>query len=712
MPFRAALLVVAALVLGACAELEAIAPDVDPLAQVEPSAIGDWSPEVELVGGLARFARTEGERLILRTAGGERDFQAGVNIGATVPGRFPSELAVDAVTYRRWFDQITDFGFTSIRVYTMLPPHFYSELRTHNLENPDHPLYLMHGAWPPEQQIVGGRDFYDPRVIAEFKSELTDLVAVVHGDADVPERQGRAHGVYTADVSPWLLGWAIGIEWDAVAVFASDELNAGLAPFEGTYFTATEEASPTESWMAMMLDHLAAAEAAHGVTMPLSFVNWVTTDPLDHPEEPLAREDMVGVDPMNLGPTDAWPGGYFAGYHVYPYYPDFQRYEPGVADFVHDGEIDPYAGLLSKYADHHEGVPLVILEFGVPTGMAKAHEEPLGRNQGDHSEQEQAKINAELLDTISSVGLAGGYVFAWADEWFKLTWNTKDFEPADRRALWMNAWTNEAHFGLIASEPGLAGSLLLDGDGSEWPEYSRVIHEGRGAVREVRAAGDEGFLYLRVVTDAPSAWRSNPLVIGFDVIAGHGVGLDQTGAFPEADYRLVFEDESARVEVRSDADPMLNAYSQFGYFPDSESEPGFWNLHRLITNHRQSLSDGTRTPVEIDPAGLLHHGVSDPNHPDFDSRSTWFAAGHTIEMRIPWQAIGFADPSSHRVFDVERDGTIDYVEIDSLPMAVAMNGEVIRTMPYAWEGWNQVSYTERIKAGMGVLAAKVIELSR
>ena len=700
------------LALVACGGLEAFVPDVDPLASADPGAIGDWTPLVTEVDGLRRFARTEGDRLIVSTEGGDRDFQAGVNMGATIPGHFPGELAVSAETYRMWFKEMAAFGFTSIRIYTMLPPHFYDELRTYNLANPDHPLLLVHGAWPPEEEIVDGQVFYPAEVIEEFKQELSDLVDVVHGNAVVDYRRGRAHGTYTSDVSPWVMAWAVGIEWDAPAVLATDTAHAGVERFEGEYFTTTPDASPTESWMAMMLDHVATQEAAYGDTMPLAFVNWVTTDPLAHPYEPLPREDLVGVDPMHVKPTDKWPGGYYAGYHVYPYYPDFQRYEPGVADYVHEGDIDPYAGLLAKYAEHHRGVPFIVLEYGVPTGMAKAHEDPHGRDQGDHTEQEQAAINADLLDTISDLGLAGGYVFAWTDEWFKLTWNTLDYELGDRRAVWMNAWTNEAHFGLIASEPGLADVIVLDGKIDDWEGNSRAIAEGRGAIREVRAAHDEGYLYLRIVTDEPSSWLTEPLSIGFDVIAGDGVGIGP-GVFTAADYRVVVDDSGARVEVRSDADPMLNAYSRFEFFDPADSAPGHWNLHQLITNRPYVLPiTGNETEVELDPAGIFHYGTTDPNDEAFDSRSTWFAAENVIEMRVPWQAIGFTDPSTRTVFDVSREGVIENIEIDRIEIALAAGGELLETDGYEWEPWNQVRYTERVKAGSDVFARKVIALNR
>lgn len=697
---------------AACGALGAIVPDSDPLASVDAGSIGDWTPVVEEIHGLKRFSRTEGERFILSTEGGERDFQAGVNLGATVPGHFPGELAVDAETYRRWFGQMARFGFTSIRIYTMLPPHFYQELRDYNLAHPDHPLYLIHGAWPPVGDIREENDLHAPAIVEKYRTELSDLVDAVHGNAVVDEVPGRAHGTYTADVSPWLAAWAIGSEFDGLAVAYHDEVNSGMEPFRGRYFVASSDATPTESWMAMMLDYVAESESQYGSTMPMAFVNWVTTDPLDHPFEPLTLEDYAGIDPMHVTATPAWPGGYFAAYHAYPYYPDVLRFEPGIADYMHHGVMDPYAGLLSKYAEHHAGIPLMILEFGVPTGLAKAHEAPLGRDQGDHSEQRQAEINADLLQVIADLGLAGGYVFSWTDEWFKLTWNTFDFELADRRPMWMNAWTNEAHFGLVAADPGLADTIVLDGDGGEWEDRSRVLAEGRGSIRELRAVHDEGYLYLRIVTDQPESWESRPLMLGFDVIDGEGAGIGG-GVFPAADYRIVLDAEGARVEVRSDADPMLNDYAGTGIFSEEESAPGGWNLHRLITNLPYKLRwSGVTTEVEVDPAGLLHHGTTDRNDESFDSRSTWFGKGTLVEMRVPWHAIGFADPSSKTVFDADRSGEIRNFEIDRIGIGIATGNEFLTTDGYIWEPWNQVEYVEHIKAGADVFARTVIALNR
>ena len=96
----------------------------------------------------------------------------------------------------------------------------------------------------------------------------------------------------------------------------------------------------------------------------------------------------------------------------------------------------------------------MVTEFGVPTGIGVAHLGPLGRDQGNHSEQEAGEINADLLGAIAREGYAGGILFEWTDEWFKRTWNTMDVELAEGRPLWPSAMTNEEQFGVVAVEPG------------------------------------------------------------------------------------------------------------------------------------------------------------------------------------------------------------------------------------------------------------------
>ncbi|HJW76185.1 MAG TPA: hypothetical protein VJ787_11040, partial [Thermoleophilia bacterium] len=364
-------------------------------------------------------------------------------------------------------------------------------------------------------------------------------MAAVHGDLRRPARRGVAWGTWTADVSPRLYAYSIGVEWDPQATSASDATNAGRAPYSGTYFSSKRVASPTETWLAEMLDHTAAQEARRGRSVPLTFTNWPTTDPLRHPQEPLPREDPVGIDANHMTASEAWPAGLFASYHAYPYYPDFQRHEPGMGKVVYRGRPDPYAGYPTSLRAHHRGMPVMITEFGVPSAMGLAHRGPLDRDQGGHSEQEAMRTDGEIPTMIHDLGFSGGFVFEWADEWFKFTWNTIDYEiPGERRQLWTNPWTNEEHFGLMAMDPGAADAVTVDGEGVEWARNrSQVIYEGRRELREVRAVRDEGYLYLRLLMDDPAAWKKRSLTIGIDVIPGGNRGLPGLpGLDPRADY--------------------------------------------------------------------------------------------------------------------------------------------------------------------------------
>ncbi len=330
-------------------------------------------------------ARVQGRRLALAFEGEFADrFWPGVNLGVTVPGRHPGELPATRADYDRWLDGMQDLGARVVRVYTILRPAFYEALAAHNERNPRTPLYFIQGVWIPEERFIAERDAYPTS--EEFDREISDAVAVVHGDADLPERPGHASGRYRTDVSRWLLAWSPGVEWDPYATRNTDRVHAGAPPHRGRYIRSSADATPMESWIAARLDHLATLEAERGWSRPVTFTNWLTTDPLEHPEEPMRKEDMVSVDAAHLRATSRWPGGFFASYHAYPYYPDFLRLQPGYRDAK-----DPYEAYLKDLKAHHGDQAVMITEFGVPTGIGSAHYGPLGRDQGGHSEQEAGR---------------------------------------------------------------------------------------------------------------------------------------------------------------------------------------------------------------------------------------------------------------------------------------------------------------------------------
>jgi hypothetical protein len=677
------------------------------------------------VGSLTLPARVEGTSIAAAAEDGFVPlFWTGVNLGSTVPGTQPGEVAATRADYDRWLPGIADLGARVVRIYTILRPAFYDALASYNEEHPERPLFFIQGVWIPEEEFVATGNAYDPAVTDAFRAEIDDAVAVVHGDATLPERRGHAGGSFRSDVSGWLLAFSIGIEWDPHAVESTDRLNAGAEPYRGRYFTAGADATPMENRIASMLDHTASVDAERGWSRPLTFTNWLTLDPLDHPHEPLPQEDLVSIDATHIAATEAWPGGFFASYHAYPYYPDFLRLTPEYQSYERprDDQVDPYSGYLHELRAYHGEQAVMVTEFGVPSSLGSAHLGPLGRDQGNHSEEEALGIDADLLRDIEEEDFAGGILFQWVDEWFKFTWNTVDLElPPDRRQLWRNDLTNEEHFGVVAAAPGAEPVVVLDGRGDEWETNgSQVIAEAQGAVREVRAVRDEQSLYVRLRLDEPDSWREHPITLGLDVRPGENRGLPgQPGVFPEADVALVIgpEDEAELLQAAWWEPTRVRYGLGFGYVEVDRAEmqpgSGAWVHPLQILNHPYTVpSTGEKRPAEVQEIGAQPFGSGDPESPTFDARALVAADSDVIEIRLPWALLGFADPSSLTLYDEQSDGSTKTLEAGRVGVAVAVgDADLLNTSGFAWEPWQSVSSHERRKQGFDDLARTMHELS-
>lgn len=675
----------------------------------------------------------------------------GMNLGATLPGSSPGELAPTKEDYLRWFPQIKETNVDVVRVYTILPPHFYEALEEFNATRED-PLWLMQGVWSPERDLLGeddaGRDAYTPEITEEFRREITDAVRVVHGDADLPARPGHASGSYGTDVSKYVLGWMVGTEWYPYAVQATNEAHRGMPPYSGRYFDATAEASPFESWLASMLDTLAKEEMKYGWQHPASFTNWLTTDPLSHPNEPLEQEDLVPVDPMHVVPTPAWTAGYFAQYHVYPYYPDFMRFEKEYQTYRDkEGNLDPYAAYLNDLRAHHKGIPLMVGEFGVPSSRGMAHRGPLGRDQGYHTEEEQGKMNADMLEAIRNEGLDGGIVFAWQDEWFKYTWNTIELElPPGRRDNWRNRLTNEENFGVIATEAAESPeeSIFVDGKTQDWRRragnldsvedvVSWLEERAQGPVAEQTArrgyedfdltvSHDEAYLHL-MLRKHKGQWdfSNEELDIGFGTLTGGSSKAKATPdlTFPGGGIQFLLRmrgEEDSRILVHSAYDQHTWLYAErLDELPDpqtsEEASAGDFLPWKLALNREYFLPQTKeRRPFEDIEVGAMRRGISDPSHPKFSNLADWYAKGDVLEIRIPWMLLGFTDPSSLRVWDYpyEADGfepvKTDGVRIyPSLRPSEGAPDKSVEPLGYEWEGWDQPTFHERKKESFSIL---------
>jgi hypothetical protein len=654
-----------------------------------------WAPRPREIGGLRAIATATPAGYSLFTAHGTVKFLPGVDLGATTPGHQPGELAITAGDYRRWLGEMGWLGVRVVRVYTILPPWFYRVLAAYDTSHPTAPIYLIQGVYLPNDDYLNKQNMYDRAATSTFSSELRDAERAVDGTLVRPFMHGHAYGRWTANVSRWTAGWIIGVEWDPFATLSTDRLNPHAPAVHRRYFYSTPDANPAERWLAARMNDMATAIAASGWTAPIAFVNWPTTDPLHHPNEPNPREDMVSIDANHVPPTAHWPGGTFASYHVYPYYPDFLRYQPSLQHFRFGGRVDPYAGYLHDLLLHHRGVmPVMITEFGVPSSPGSAHSGPLGRSQGDHTELQAMQTDAQLLRDMRTLGMAGGFIFEWTDEWYKDTWNTEEHQiPLDRLDLWHDVFTNEQFFGIVATDP------LPDGPPKVIYRKNGTAPSQASTVRQVTVWTDASYIHLAVLFARPPR---APLTIGLDTSPAITGAPPPGSADRRADFALVLEParRTGQAWVRLGLDPDQIDYAPI---PAGSRPPAVngWRPLQLVTDRPWVLPLTHRhTPMQFDNVGLLRYGSWAPDLPGYDNLALWHLHGAELDLRIPWAMAGMSDPSSHQALVPLGLFRATSVTIPGIGITVsAAGGPAQQAGTVLWRNWQTISYRERIKPG-------------
>ncbi len=703
------------------------APSAPPLAAQRPA-------ELQMV------SRVAGERFEVRSRDGawRPIWIKGVNLGVALPGRFPAEFPTDSALYAGWLGTLAAMNANAVRLYTILPPSFYRALRAWNSAHRDRPLWLVHGVWtelPPRD------DFDDPAWLAEFRAEMRRVVDLVHGAAVLPERRGHASGRYDADVSAWTLAYIIGREWEPYAAKAFDAAHPGRRAFRGR-FLKTAAAPALERWMAEQSDHLLAHEFdRYNALRPIAFTNWPTLDPLRHPTEASADEerelrrragrpvggrqleyenDAVTLDARLVRATAANPAGWFASYHVYPYYPDFMLNDPGYSRARSSEGSSNWFGYLQDLKRHHAGMPLLIAEYGVPSSRGIAHLQPQGWHHGGHDEGAMAAIDARLTREIREAGGAGGIVFAWIDEWFKRNWLVMDFEiPADHTPRWHNVMDAEQNYGIIGIHAGdSAARPVLGGDPRRW-------RAGQPVGPSLRVSSDASYVYLALEVGRDFAWERHGIEIGIDTHLRH-VGqhrLPRSGVDSEAGFEFVVDlsaPDSGAVRVL----PEYNRYAgradsaggdDLGRFlrrpiVTADRRDGRFDPLFVYTNRARFGRDGTFFPARGVDRGTLRFGTG--------ARSTlsdWYldAGAGLVEVRLPWDLLNVTDPSSRSiVLDPRAEGPIGTTTADAFHFAAVVyrrDGGATPTVavsaPWRWSGWTEPAWHARAKPVRDSLAA-------
>lgn len=656
----------------------------------------------------------------------------GVNLGMGKPGCFATERAITKEEYLRWFEQISDLGANTIRIYGIANTAFYEAFYQFN-SGREQPLYLLHGVELSDYLLNSSHSAFDRSFYEPLLEECRNVVDVIHGrhKRQLDGQVKAAH--YRWDISAWVYAVMIGTDWGSDLVVYTNDSLPQAEQYAGDYLY-TENARNFEIFLAAMADRTIAYETEkYGAQRAVGFVNGTSTSALEFSENVMQATQTYGhVDVNSIHSTDRFTGGMFAAYHVYPYYPEYAYLEYGS-----DGAPNSYLTYLTMLTEHHT-MPVVIAEFGVPSsrGMASYEQNTaFGRNQGGINERQQGNALVSMYGDIMASGCAGGVVSNWQDEWYRHTWNTIPTVDLDYCAYWSDYQTSEQSFGLLSFDPGTEQSVCyVDGDKSDWTEQD-VVTEQDGFRLSMKY--DLKFIYFLVEKQDPLSGR---VLIPIDTTPKSGadealnLGITMSDG---ADFLLELNGRNnSRLWVQRRYDTTTALYGNqlrrfFNQFADAPSSAiNLFNeillpLREVDYYYDKNTGDGVDaviidfqsylftypewyyTLTQTYETGKLTYGNANPSSPDFDSLADFCAGDGFVEIKLPWQLLNFADPTSMRIHDdyYECYG-VEYLSIDSIRVGVGDGSDTIEMARFPMKKLGrEPEYHERLKQSYYILQA-------
>jgi len=135
-------------------------------------------------------------------------------------------------------------------------------------------------------------------------------------------------------------------------------------------------------------------------------------------------------------------------------------------------------------------------------------------------------------------------------------------------------------------------------------------------------------------------------------------------------------------------------------------QAAFWEP----TGALYAASDGIPRARPWQPARMLiSHPLRRPDTGQQIPARTWTLGPLTVTrhagvaiVHLPWMLLGFADPSSHAIFEI-RNGSVSLAHVSGVRVDVLAGARLLSTGTIHWPGWNGVRFTERRKASWPIL---------
>ncbi|MHC1683893.1 MAG: hypothetical protein AB6733_13215 [Clostridiaceae bacterium] len=643
----------------------------------------------------------------------------GVDLTSSIAGHYATDYAVDKETWLRWFSQIQEMGANTIRISTIYNDTFYNAFYEYN-NLQEEPLYLLQGIQVSDYANNSGEDAYSKEFYETLKEDSMDAVDVVHGRKSISINKMKGSGDYRKDVSPWVIGYIVGSDWNAGTMAYTNNQGNHNTTYSGKYFSTAEDATAFEAMLAEIMDGMISYESKKYKTQRLiSFFNDPQYDPFVYEEfyaEQLGKYNRL--DAENIKTTDELKSGYFASYRLYEFCSGFSQYfsedqklelSTILKDLNQEIFYDGYTQLLAKY----HSMPVIITGYGFSS--ARGTDDV----NGPMTEEEQGQALVSTYKDIIKSGCSGAFVSTWQDTWERRTWNTSYAVNVTESYRWRDIQTNGQGYGLLSFDPGDEKSVsYVDGDASEWEKKDQVLNIS-GA--NLSARYDESFLYLMVEKEGLTE-QSN-IYIPIDTTPKSGSKESQNPQLTferETDFLLNLTGrDSSKLLVQARYESLRENYltqiagiDPFVSFPEKDS-PEFVPIRMICKNNKlmseNMNGDEIRTVHLFDTyeTGKLVYGNSNPSSSDYNSLADFCYGPNIVEIRIPWQLLNFYNPADMEIHDdyYENYG-VEGISISQLYLGVSegKQDKPATMAPLKLKGWrDKVSYHQRLKLSYFIL---------
>ena len=644
--------------------------------------------------------RAEGASIQKKTQDGvfEPILLRGVEVTSFIPGHTTWIFDASSDDYLRWFNYIYEMGANTVYAADILNDQFYNALYVFNTTS-GNTLFLLQGVSPKYY----GYEY--------FVSAARQAVDIIHGRRmELFNPTGMEF--YFRDVSPWVVGFIIGVEWDIDHIAYINHSIAKPEYFYGSYFSTAYGSSRFEALLARTMEStLQHMTRRYNRQFPISFISSPEVDFLEYDINYVIQlRKHVQLDHENIIATPEVLAGTFAAYRLFYFADSFadiltprQQLEifPILNSLNRACMFNGYLDLLARY----HTMPVIAAGFTFSSARAAVRMDVPPLN-----ERLKGQNLALLNRQIETMGWAGSFISTWQDNWERRTWNTAFSSNITRNQHWHDLQTYFQNTGLLSFDPGNEQRpVILDGIAEEWDETHR-IHEHAGISIYAQYSAQGLYLLVRGVNPVETFY------LPIDVTPRSG----SSTAF----YRLEFERPSDFILVLSGyydtrllVTQRFNATHQrfhsektganpFAFAPPrwySEFEPIMLALQNTtlinwdIMLHHPELRREAQL-LRSWEAGLLTHGTGDPGSLFFNSHTDFSFGDDLVEIRLPWMMLNFYDPSTMQIHDDHYDNFgVEGLSIRSIYIGAGQGG-FIPMSQIPLRGWrNNVEFHERLK---------------